>query len=412
MICRPVRPGRALVVGAVGGIVLSIGAAPLPALADTATPAPLPNVTSPGCLPRPLTMFPGVPWAQRQLAPQRVWPITNGAGVTVAVVDTGVDGQTPQLGGRVLAGQDLTGSGGRPANTDCYGHGTFVSGIIAAGQASGTGFSGVAPGVTILPIRVATSAEGGSPDVMAAGIRQAVAAGAKVINVSASTHESNANLAAAIADAVAHDVLVVAAAGNDERNGDPRPYPASYPGVVAVGAVDSTGQRADFSQTGSYLGLAAPGGDVVSIGPGGAGPWQASGTSYAAPFVSGVAALVRAYRPELTAAQVAHRLEATAIHPPAALPDPGLGWGTVDPLAAVTAVLPEEQPGGATVLTPPAPRMARAADDHRGPVVVTVAVFAAAGIAALARLVTRIGGTGQRRRWRPARVQRCVRDAE
>ena len=99
-------------------------------------------------------------------------------------------------------------------------------------------------------------------------------------------------------------------------------YPASYPTVIAVGAVDSGGQRADFSQTGPYLGLVAPGVNVVSIGPRGPGQWQGNGTSYAAPFVTGTAALVRAYHPQLTAAQVRHRLEVTADHPAAALPEP------------------------------------------------------------------------------------------
>ena len=122
-------------------------------------------------------------------------------------------------------------------------------------------------------------------------------------------------------------MVVVASAANSAKNGDPVTYPAAYPSVIAVGAVDATGKRADFSQTGSFLSLVAPGVGVASIGPRGAGHWLGSGTSYAAPFVAGAAALVRAYHPALTAAEIKHRLEATADHPAAALPDAGMGWG-------------------------------------------------------------------------------------
>jgi subtilisin family serine protease len=117
----------------------------------------------------------------------------------------------------------------------------------------------------------------------------------------------------------------------------------------------------------------APGVDVVSLGPNGPGQWQGSGTSYAAPFVAGAAALIRAYHPGLTAAQVKHRLEATANRPPTQVPDPGMGWGTVNIAAAVTAVLPEEAGARESMIAPPP---ATAPDvrpvDERGPL---LAVF-------------------------------------
>lgn len=369
-----------------------------------AQPAPLPEHPT-GCLPPPQVSDPDTPWAQQQLAPQRVWPITRGAGVTVGVVDTGVDARSPQLAGRVLPGVDLTGQGGR-ADTDCYGHGTFVTGIIAAAPDPTTGFAGVAPDVRILPARSATQADDGTAHSLATGIRATVDGGAQVINISASTNAPNAELAAAADYAAAHDVLVVASAANGAKQGDPVTYPASYPTVLAVGAIDSTGAHADFSQIGPYVGLVAPGVDVISIGPGGRGQWQGSGTSYAAPFVAGVAALVRAYHPELTAEQVKHRLEATADHPATDLPDPQLGWGTVNPMAAVTAVLPDEGPR-APMMRPPAitpPHLL--GGDTTGPVLALIGVYLVGMLALLARMAFRLwpGRRGDATRRRRRRV--------
>jgi len=390
------------------------------------TVAPLPDgktsgVAVPGqeqvCLPPPKGMDPSIPWPQQQLAPQRVWPLTKGAGVLVGVVDTGVDASIPQLaGGRILPGFDvIAGPSGGSADSDCVGHGTFLAGIIGASPVPGTGFAGVAPEATILPVRVAKSLTEGTagaltPKSLALGIRKAVDSGARVVNVSASTTLPDAELASAVAYAAERDVVVVASAANGAKDGDPVTYPASYPTVIAVGAVDSAGQHADFSQTGPYLSLVAPGVDVISVGPGGPGQWQGTGTSYAAPFVTGVATLVRAYHPDLTAPQIKHRLETTANHPATALPDPALGWGTVNPVAAVTAMLPEENaasPGG--VVKPP---QARAADivppDELGPLLSVIGVFGVLSFAFVLVWVSRLYASGRRRGWGPTRVVRVV----
>jgi type VII secretion-associated serine protease mycosin len=367
---------------------------------------------APECLPPPTYVDPRVPWAQRRLAPERAWDLTRGANVIVAVVDTGVDGATPQLAGRVLRGSDLITSGGR-GDTDCFGHGTFVAGIIAASPAAGAGFVGIAPEARILPVRV-TNEDEGLPDVFAAGIRTAVDAGAKVINVSASTTAHDARLVEAVEYAESRDVVVVAAAANvsgSANSGEFQPaYPAALPSVLAVAAVDATGQRASFSQPGPYIGLAAPGADVTSVGPGGPGHWQGSGTSYAAPFVAGVAALVRAYRPGLTAAQVRHRLKVTADRP-TTVPDPSLGWGIVNPHAALATVLPEEgSAGGSVHAQPSARRPLLPSDDRAGPLLVLLGAGAMLIIVGLAGLLAVLGPSGQRRRWRPARVQRVTVD--
>jgi membrane-anchored mycosin MYCP len=362
------------------------------------------------CLPPPQSTDSSVPWAQRQLAPERVWPLTDGSGITVAVVDTGVDGSIPQLRGMVLPGIDTTRPGRERADTDCFGHGTFVAGIIAATPIDGIGYVGVAPGVRILPVRCATTdtpnAPGAlTPEGMALGIRTAVDEGAQVINVSASTTEQNPALADAVDYAAERDVLIVASAANSANKGDPVTYPAAYPSVIAVGAVNEAGQHADFSQTGPFVSLVAPGVDVLGLGPGGPGQWKGSGTSYSAPFVAGVAALVRAYRPGLSAAQVKHRLLATATHPAVALPDPALGWGMVNPLAAVTTVLPEETGVKPSVVAPPD---ARAADvvpkDELGPVLAMAGMVGAVCLVLTSLLLTRLFGAGRRRGFRPARV--------
>nr|WP_221382685.1 type VII secretion-associated serine protease mycosin [Actinoplanes polyasparticus] len=371
----------------------------------TAVPVPAPSPSGGSCLGPPQSVETGVPWAQSRLGVERVWPMTRGAGVTIAVVDTGVAANSPQLRGHVRRGLDLTRGGGRRADTDCFGHGTFIGGIIAAQPTGGTGFAGVAPDATLLPIRVANSIDDGTAGLLAKGIRSAVDEGASVINVSASTASPEAGLVAAVKYAEERDVVVVAAAANGAEQQRSVAYPAALPTVLAVGAIDKQGLLAKFSQQGLHLRLVAPGVDVASIGPGGPGHWLGSGTSYAVPFVAGTAALVRAYRPDLTAAEVRRRLVLTADHPATALPNPGLGWGVVNPAAAVSSVLPEEN----TLLSAPRPpdsvrRPAQPPADGIGPHLATLGAGLAVVLLGTVLLLTRLLPAGYRRRWRPARA--------
>ena len=265
----------------------------------------------------------------------------------------------------------------------------------------------IAPGVTILPIRIANNASDVTAGSIAAGIRAATDGGAAIINVSSSTTARDDGLSAAVDYAFNHGVMIVASAANSAKNGDPITYPASYPSVIAVGAVDANGQRADFSQTGPYLDLVAPGVDVVSVGPGGPGHWQGSGTSYAAPFVAATAALIRAYRPNLSITQVRHRLEVTADAPPARLPDAHYGWGLVNPMAAVASVLPEETVHddavhkGASLSSPYLPTHSTLGEN-----VVTLGLVG--GLCAIFAMCVlhRLVPAGRRRRWRPGRRAR------
>jgi membrane-anchored mycosin MYCP len=283
------------------------------------------------------------PWAQDALDFASVWGLTKGQGVTVGVIDSGVD-YTPELAGRVRA-IDVTGSG----IADCVGHGTAVAGIIAASdeQAAGSSFNpfaGVAPDADILSVKVADTDQtssinpqlSGDSATLSQGIIDAVDLGATVLNISIVTSNS-AQLENAIQFAESHNVVVVAAGGNDYAGGPKGPfYPASYPGVISVGAVASDGSQATFADPNTQESVTAPGVDVTSTEPGGFND-QLLGTSFATPFVAGVAALVRSYYgSSLSAAQVVARIEATADGPTG----PVTGNGMVNPLQAVQAILP------------------------------------------------------------------------
>ncbi len=333
------------------------------------------------------------PWAQQALDMAGAWTVTQGQGVTVAVVDSGVD-FSPQLAGRVSA-IDLTGQGPR----DCVGHGTAVASLIAAtdARARGIPFYGVAPAARILSVKVNTG-ETGFSRLLAQGIRDAATAGAQVINVSVQTAVSSPALRAAVAFALRRDAVVVAAAGNDNPGSGTGPYyPAAYPGVLSVGAVDQSGTLTTYTDRKTTVSVTAPGSNIASAWPGGYNP-ASQGTSFAAAFVSGVAALVRAAYPRLTAAQVVRRIEATADGPAGA----HTGAGMVNPVQAVTAVLPEPAAAPAAAARPVAiPRPARPNPATRAlALAITGGALAVAILVAVAAFVV---PRGRRRHWRPAR---------
>lgn len=407
----PVRIMLGLVVAALSVVGLALPGAADPTSTSTTPPTtpvapPVQSVGDQQCAPPATTVVHDIPWAQQRMNPSAAWSLTTGQGITVAVIDTGVDASVPQLAGHVLAGVDVTGSG-TAANTDCNGHGTFVAGIVAAQPTSGIGFAGVAPGVQILPIRQSNDSGAGSASGIATAIKTATDMGAHVINISEAATAPSDDLQAAVNYAEQNNVVIVAAAANQAKQGDPRSYPASYPGVIAVGAVGQNDQRSDFSETGDFIDLVAPGDNVLSLGTGGPGHLIGQGTSYAAPFVAGVAALVRAYRPNLTAAQVKRRLELTADHPGTALPDPQLGWGEVNPMAAVTEALPEETgqaavtaPRQQRVTVPPTPQP----PDSRPRDVGLMVTFGAFALAIFVGLAAVIIPRGRRRGWRSSRA--------
>ena len=318
----------------------------------------------------PGQMITQVPWAQNALAADRVWSFSRGSGVTVAVIDSGVDTDHPQLAtpGKVQPGFDFIRE--RPgADFDCISHGTAVASIIAARPEPGIGFHGVAPAAHILPVRVsdvdAGAGENGTavkPAVFAQAIRYAVDQGARVLNLSVVMYSNVAVVRDAIRYAEAKDAVVVAAAGNQHQQSgaDPVPYPAAYPGVIGVGAITIDTTRLDASQVGNYVDLVAPGGGVLAATRGhGYVYWD--GTSFATPFVSATAALVRSAYPQLNAAAVVKRLLATA-DPAAGGPvSPAYGHGVLDPYRAVTEGLEGANPAARpAVLRTPTPDVAAA----------------------------------------------------
>jgi type VII secretion-associated serine protease mycosin len=307
----------------------------------TASPAPALRLDGSGQCTFPAHPIKGTPWSLQRVMLDQLWQGTDqGKGVRVAVIDTGVDAKNPQLSGAVdkAAGRDyLTkGKGGDPTN-DQVGHGTKVAGIIAARPSKDTGFVGLAPKSTIIPIRQNDADNSGNSDTMAQAITYAVAQGADVINISQDTTKplsGTSALAEAVRKAIEHNVVVVASAGNDGLDGKVKnTYPAAFKGVLAVASSDRNNERASFSQAGTFVGVAAPGVDIVSTVPGG-GQCTDNGTSFSAPFVAGVAALLKEAHPDWTTAEIVTQIEQTAERSVNGH-DNFVGWGVVDPVRAV-----------------------------------------------------------------------------
>ncbi len=239
-------------------------------------------------------------WALTRFDAETAWKTSTGSGVTVAVIDTGVQAGHADLSGHILSGRDYVAPG--TSATDENGHGTHVAGIITAISNNRRGIAGLAPKTKVLPVRVLDRAGVGDSANVAKGIIWAVDRGAKVINLSLSSSQADSAGRAAVAYAISKNVVVVAAAGNDGCAflfGSPRTYPAAYDGVLGVGAITSAGGVASYSNCGNWVDVVAPGSGIVSttipkpdasLGcP--ANYCTLSGTSMAAPYAAAAAAL-------------------------------------------------------------------------------------------------------------------------
>ncbi len=279
---------------------------------------------------------------------RNAWDTSKGRGVTIAIIDTGVDGTVSELQGVVAGGTDFSGIGAPDGQTPVGSvgseHGTMVAGL-AAGRGSGgnSGVIGSAPEAVVLAISIGFG-EGtlSSDDQIAQAVRWAVDHGADVINMSLTrnTLDWPVSWDDAFLYAQEHDVVVVAAAGNRGSGTTQVGAPATMPGVLTVAGVDADGQASfDASSQGITIAVAAPSENLVGVVPGG-GHVVWNGTSGATPIVAGVVALVRAAHPELDAANVINRVVATARDAGAPGPDPIYGFGLLDAEAAVNATVP------------------------------------------------------------------------
>jgi thermitase len=239
-------------------------------------------------------------WGLRQTGFPQAWDVTHGSPrIVVGVLDTGVERSHPDLAGAVLAGRDFVSDDADPA--DEAGHGTAVAGILAARTNNRAGVAGACWSCRVLPVRVLGRDGKGESATLAAGIVWAVDHGADVLNLSLGGDTTTMAERDAVAYAVGHDVVVVAAAGNDGKTR--REYPAATAGVIGVAGSDAEGRLYDWSNRGSWVDVAAPGCNTS--------PWRGHaystfcGTSSAAPLVSGLAALVRSAHPGASAAEIA-----------------------------------------------------------------------------------------------------------
>lgn len=252
------------------------------------------------------------PWGVERIAAPAAWPRSRGEGVRVAVVDTGVDLRHPDLQDRLQRGYNALRPGSPPQ--DDNGHGTHVAGTVAAAD-NAAGVVGVAPRALLYPVKVLDRWGSGLLSDLVDGMRWCAENRMQVVNMSFGTAQDSRALHAAIRRLRDAGAVIVAAAGNEgppaEGQRSSVTYPARYPEAIAVSAVDAQDRTARFSSRGPEVGVAAPGAGIPSTWPGG-GYRTLSGTSMAAPHVSGVAALVLAAGGELSPDQVRARIAGTA----------------------------------------------------------------------------------------------------
>ncbi|MFD0273790.1 type VII secretion-associated serine protease mycosin [Kitasatospora sp. NPDC127111] len=274
-------------------------------------------------------------------AETKVWPVSQGEGVIVAVVDGGVNQDHQDLIGQVLPGADFSG-GSSDGRFDADGHGTAMAALIAGtGHGAQAGIKGLAPKAKILPIKL-TSKDGQwgdqGPD-FARAIRFAADHGARVINISLGGYfRTDKDARDAIKYAVSKDIVLVASAGNSGNRSLPVEYPAAFPGVMAVAAVDQQGRVWEKSTYGPETTIAGPGVEIYQATAKSTSSYGVgNGTSDATAYVSATAALIRSKYPNLSSGQVISRMIKTATPPPdgSGVPNDHYGYGIVSPTKAL-----------------------------------------------------------------------------
>ncbi len=434
------RLGQAAVVGAL--VSLLVTQAPVPARAEgVGLDASLCQTVSP----TPGAAIPKL-WHLERLDLTRAWQLADGSGVTIAVIDTGVSNlNSALLDPRRISTRNYLplddkerlrprGPGDTEQGINCT-HGTNVTSIIVGepGVDPRTSYSGVAPGAKVIAMRALTnqaddqgSAQKEDPSATIAAINDAVAMGVDVINISQAMSFGTDEYAAAVRNAIDHGVVVVASAGNAAQGLQGPAFPASYPGVIAVGMTNPQDQAVPaeaYQNSAMRVTVAAPGAGILALSPSqplpsgkGSGVEaklanqayaQVSGTSFATPIVSGVVALMLQRHPGLTPAQVKQRLVETADPPVASVPDPYLGSGVVNPLRALTGPAAPTSGHPSSSPTPPPVPPRESVTIDRGPMWLALAVAAVALTLAGAGLVLRlVVPAAARRGFRAARPRR------
>jgi subtilisin family serine protease len=363
---------------------------------------------------------------------QEAWTQSNGAGVLVAVLDTGLQLDHPDLAASVWTNPGEVPGNGRDddangivddvhganmfnssANVnDDNGHGTHVAGIIAARHGNGIGGSGLAPAARIMPVKVLDSSMAGNTDTLARGIRYAVDMGAKILNVSLNGDVATETVTSAVRYAGEHDAVVVASAGNNGRDTDLRPsYPASLPdpAILSVAAQTSEGLLWNLSNRGLLsVDVAAPGEHIASTVSGSSYQWR-TGTSAAAPFVAASLALLSAVRPELPMSVLRSTIIDTTRR--SNIFSTLLGGGRLDVAAAMHRVLPGAAwKKSAAPVAVPVPAPAAAPARAGGVVTPTLRLRMAPKPRAGTRIALRWSATGAGRvtRWRVSLDGRVV----
>jgi subtilisin family serine protease len=334
---RKTRHAAVLALTAVAGLSLAMTTDATPARADGVRDAQM--------------------WVLDALNVPAAWSVTQGQGVTVAVIDSGVNPDVSDLAGSVTTGPDYTGVSTPESNPNWGVHGTWMASLIAGHghDGGGSGIIGVAPKSHVLSIRVITDSS--DPNYaryqhelqariqreLARAIMYAASHGAQVISMSLGYGLPSLAVRSALQDALNHNVVIVASSGNSGdtpaahgRGYAPYSFPADYPGVLGVAAIGENGEPAGFSSDNFSVQVAAPGVDVPAQGRDGQ-YWLVSGTSPACALTAGVAALIRSAYPSLPPDMVREAITSSARSRPAGGYDDEVGFGTVDAAAALSA---------------------------------------------------------------------------
>jgi subtilisin family serine protease/putative cell wall-binding protein len=374
---RRLYGGRGVVVDLVPGLDAAAAALAIAALPGVAYAEPDYPVTAQwvGGVPNDPYYADGTQWAPRRVQAEAAWSLARGDGVTIAIVDTGVDLGHSDLAAKIWAnpgeipgnGIDDDGNGfvddvigwnfvsGTPTPTDDNGHGTHCAGIAAAATDNALGIAGMAPGARIMAVKVLDSRGSGSTAALAEGIDYAVDAGADIISASIGGTSGTKTLEGAVRRATAAGVLVVAASGNE---GGAVLYPAAYTDALSVGATDRNDVRTTYSNFGPGLDIVAPGGSPAAqvLSTVRSGEYGSKyGTSMATPHVAGIAALLKGERPELSPSALGFIIQTTALDLGAPGRDDYHGYGLAQAGPAVATMLGDTTPPESHCTTAVAP---------------------------------------------------------